>query len=131
VRLLSRWIAASGVALAACGATPGPAGSGDTFLIQISSFRFIPQDLTVPPGATIIVENDDPIPHSVTSEASAGAFTPGAVQGVSFDTGQFSSGLTAFRIPASAADGTVVPFYCSVHAAAMITPEGSVTVRAR
>lgn len=123
-------MAVCGLALAACGATSGPASSGNTFLIRISSLRFIPQDLTVPPGATIVVRNEDPMPHSVTSAASPDAFTPGSVAGVSFDTGPFSNGQTSFRIPSTAPEGTVVPFYCTVHGGVMNTPHGSITIRA-
>lgn len=127
-----RWrgMAAWAALLAACGGTTAPTSTGTTSLIIISSFRYIPQDLTVPPGATIVVENEDAAPHSLTSEASAGAFTPGAVAGVSFDTGEFSNAMTIVQIPSGAPDGTVVPFYCTVHKAAMNTPEGSITIRA-
>ncbi len=128
----TRWIALCGLALAACGATSGPESSGNTFLIRISSLRYMPPDLTVPPGATIVVLNDDAMPHSVTSEASADAFTPGGVAGVSFDTGEFSGpGVsTAFQIPSTATAGTVVPFYCTVHKGTMTTPNGTITIRA-
>lgn len=125
-----RWVAMSALALAGCGGDKGPQASGNTSLIIISDLRYIPQDLTVAPGATIVVQNDDPIAHSVTSEASAGAFTPGAVANVSFDSGELTDGVTVIQIPADAADGTVVPFYCTVHKQTMTTPEGSITIRA-
>jgi plastocyanin len=126
------WIVLCGLALTACGPTQDLGSSGNNFLIRISRLTYMPQDLTVPPGATIVVLNDDSMPHSVTSEASAGAFTPGAVAGVSFDTGEFSGPgvATAFPIPSTAPDGTVVPFYCSTHKGAMLTPNGSITIRA-
>ena len=126
------WIVLSGLVLAACGASSGPESSGNTFIIRISDLRYLPEELTVPPGATIVVFNDDDMPHSVTSEASADAFTPGSVAGVSFDTGVFSGpGVsTSFQIPSTAPDGTVVPFYCAVHKGAMTTPSGSITISA-
>ena len=124
------FVVASALLLAACGSTSGPQSTGNVFIIHISSFQYIPQNLTVPPGATIVVQNEDLAPHSVTSEASAGSFIPGAVAGVSFDTGEFSNAQTIIQIPSTAPDGTVVPFYCTVHKAAMNTPGGSITIRA-
>ena len=130
MKLSSTWLAACGLFLAACGSPPSTPGSGNTFLIFISSLSYIPQDLTVPPGATIVVLNEDPLPHSVTSEASAGAFTPGPVAGVSFDTSVPSNAQTTFEIPSTAPDGTVISFFCTVHKGVMATPNGSITVRA-
>ncbi len=130
VKLSSTFFAACGLFLAACGSPSSTANSGNTFLIFISSLSYIPQNLTVPPGATIVVLNEDPMPHSVTSEASADAFTPGAVAGVSFDASVPSNAQTSFEIPSTAPVGTVVPFYCSVHRNAMNTPNGSITIRA-
>jgi plastocyanin len=130
VKLSSTFFAACGLFLAACGSTPSAANGGNTFLIIISSLSYIPQNLTVPPGATIVVLNEDPIPHSVTSEAAAGAFTPGPVAGVSFDTSVPSNAQTTFEIPSTAPDGTVIPFFCTVHKGVMATPNGSITVRA-
>ena len=130
MRSFSSWAAAGAMALAACGGATLPQASGNTSLILIEDLRYIPQDLAVAPGATVIVRNDDLIAHSVTSEPSAGAFTPGAVAGISFDTGELTGGITIIEIPADAADGTVVPYYCTVHKQAMTTPEGSITIRA-
>jgi hypothetical protein len=64
----------------------------------------------------------------VTSETAPNAFTPGAVGGVSFDTGLFSGGQKSFTIPATAANGTVIPFFCQSHKQLMNTPNGAITV---
>ncbi|WP_242333535.1 MULTISPECIES: plastocyanin/azurin family copper-binding protein [unclassified Anaeromyxobacter] len=116
--------------LAGCGgssssSTPSTPG----FYITISNMTFSPASLSVPPGGTVTVLNKDAVPHSVTSEATANAFTPGAVAGVSFDTGTFD-GQKTFTIPASAPNGTRIPFYCTVHAATMKPPNGTITVDA-
>lgn len=123
--------AAAGVAAAtACG---GYSSSGKSlpagYYITISSSRFSPLDLAVPPGGTVTVLNDDSMEHSVTSEATAGAFTPGGVSGITFDTGNFV-GQRSFTIPATAPEGTVIPYYCRTHLASMATPNGTITVRA-
>jgi len=73
------------------------------------------------------VVNDDGMPHSVTSEATQNAFTPGSVSGISFDTGAFTGSRT-FSIPSNAASGTVIPFFCTVHRGTMNTPNGSITI---
>ena len=120
--------AAVGAALA-CGdssssAAPPPQSG---FTISISNFSFSPLDLHVPPGATVTVVNHDAMVHSVTSEATPNAFTPGAVSGVSFDTGQFT-GTRTFTIPANAPAGAVVPYFCTSHRGTMTTPNGSITI---
>jgi plastocyanin len=106
-------------------AAPPPQGPG--FFITITNMAFSPLDLRVPPGATVTVLNRDAMSHSVTSEAVAGSFTPGAVGGVSFNTGAFT-GTKTFVIPSGAASGTVVPFFCTVHLATMATPTGTITI---
>jgi plastocyanin len=113
------------VLVGACGLeTPVPP-SGPTITIQ--SFAYAPAELTVDPGATITVQNLDPEPHSVTSESALGQYTPGAVAGVSFDTGAFAAGTRTITIPSSAPHGTVVPYYCSVHTSGMA--QGHVMIR--
>jgi len=71
--------------------------------------------------------NNDGEPHSVTSEAQVDDFVSGAVQGVSFDTGSISPGSSGeLSLPASAASGTVIPYFCSVHKATMM--QGTLTI---
>lgn len=113
---------------AACGG-PGAASLPAGFYVSITNMRFSPLNLDVPPGATVTVLNDDGMAHSVTSETAPGNYTPGAVAGVAFDTGQFT-GRKSFAIPAGAPEGTVIPYYCSVHMATMGTPTGTITIRA-
>jgi len=114
---------------AACGdsSSPSPASSSPGFFISISNLTFSPAALRVPPGGTVTVINDDGEDHSVTSEASPNAFTPGSVAGVSFDTGPFI-GTRSFTLPSSAPNGTVIPFFCTVHTGTMTTPNGAVTI---
>lgn len=133
------WVLAG--VLAACGGsssgsspaptpTPTPTvGGPQSFQLTISGLAFSPLDLQVPAGATVTVVNKDAMQHSVTSEASPGAFTPGAVGGVQFDTGPFT-GTRTFTIPANAATGTVIPYYCTVHLGTMATPNGTLTIAA-
>lgn len=119
----------AGAALA-CGSssnTPSASVPGTGFFIVISNMAFIPLNLRVPAGATVTVVNQDGMEHSVTSEASPGAFTKGSVGGVSFDTGLFT-GARTFTIPANAANGTVIPYFCTVHTSTMATPNGTITI---
>jgi plastocyanin len=98
--------------------------------IAVSGFSFSPADMTVDAGTTITVKNNDSAAHTVTSEASDGAFTPAGVGGVTFDTGQVTGGGSAtITIPASATSGTVIPYYCANHKSMMATPNGHITVR--
>ncbi len=115
------------------GTTPStpttPTTTTTGFYIRIFNMAFSPLDLAVPPGGTVTVLNADGIGHSVTSEVRAGMFTPGSVAGVSFDTGIFI-GTATFAIPRTAAEGTVIPYYCRNHMSTMATPTGTITVRA-
>ena len=87
--------------------------------IVISNYEYNPTNLSVKPGTTVTVINEDSgTQHSVTSESVAGAYTPGVVNGVQFDTGAFT-GTTTFTIPSTATAGTVIPYFCTVHLSMM------------
>jgi len=118
--------------LAACGGSSSNnvGGLPPGFYVSISGMAFSPLQLEVPPGGTVTVQNKDSgMSHTVTSEAASGDFTPGAVAGVQFDTGNVAGGSSAtFTIPATAAEGTIIPYYCKVHTSGMATPNGSIKV---
>ncbi len=130
IAVVGTLLGASMAGAMACGGTSG----GTTvpgYTITISNLSYSPLNLDVPPGRTVNVVNRDGMPHSVTSEAASGAYVPGAVAGVSFDTGNFQGSTPAtFDIPATAAEGTVIPYYCKTHLGTMNTPNGTITVRA-
>lgn len=110
--------------------TDGGPNDGTTILIQ--SFAYSPASLTVPAGTSITVINkDNDVPHSLTSESAMNKYTAGAVSGVSFDTGVITgstAGTSAtIVIPSTAPSGTVVPFFCRVHTNMM--PQGTITVQ--
>jgi hypothetical protein len=88
---------------------------------------FSPLSLQVAPGTVVTVRNLDAMAHSVTSASATGAYSPGAVAGVSFDTGVFV-GTATFTIPANAPPGTTVPYYCSNHGPVMVTPNGELRI---
>jgi plastocyanin len=95
--------------LAACGSasssgTPGAthAGGGATrSTIDIKNFAFAPDVITVTPGATVSVTNEDSVTHTLTSTAGK------------FDTGDVASGHTA-RFTAPTTPGTY-PYRCNIH----------------
>jgi plastocyanin len=122
------------VAVLGCGGSGGGDGPSPQqptgLVITISGLRFSPLALSAPPGATITVVNADGMPHSVTSQATAGSYVRGAVGGVSFDTGEFSSGQRTIVIPANAQNGAVVPYFCTSHLGTMATPNGTITIGA-
>jgi plastocyanin len=110
-----------------CGGSNSSSSSAPGFFITISNLSFSPLSLRAPPGATVTVINNDSMAHSVTSQATSGSFTPGAVAGISFDTGAFT-GQRTFTLPSSAANGTVIPYFCTVHRNTMATPNGQITI---
>lgn len=70
--------------------------------IQIKNYAYSPDPITVKPGATVTVVNNDSVQHSVTSD-----------DGKSFDTGLFSQGSPA-TFTAPNAPGTY-PYHCTIH----------------
>jgi plastocyanin len=75
------------VLLSACGGssgTPAPAGghttqgsSKDTIVIQ--NFMFHPASLTVAPGTTVTVRNEDSVTHTLTDKSDPKLFSTGDV----------------------------------------------------
>jgi plastocyanin len=83
----------------ASGAGAGAAASGDTILIK--NFGFSPSSLTVAPGATVTVRNEDNSTHTVTADSGG------------FDTGNIAPGHSAsFKAPASAG---AYSYHCALH----------------
>lgn len=100
---------------AACGSsgrsssTPSPSiasaptgGSGTTIVVK--NFAFVPADLTVSPGATITVHNEDPTTHTLTAVSPHDKV---------FDTGDIAGGATkTFTAPNSAGSYSYI---CEIH----------------
>ena len=127
-------LGASVLAVAFASACGGSSTSSGTlpagYTITISNLSFAPLDLSAPAGSTVTVVNRDSMVHSVTQQAAAGTFTPGAPAGTTpFDTGLFT-GTRTFTLPAGLADGTVLHYYCSNHTSTMLTPNGTITISA-
>ncbi len=101
------------------------AGTGP-YTITIEAFIYEPSNIDVPAGETLWVVNKDVEAHSVTSESKMGDYTPGAVNGVHFDTGNIATDTgVKITFPANAPP-SVVPYFCSVHKDTM--PQGTVTI---
>ncbi len=98
--------------LAACGDGPpgasgaAPGGDGQSKdvapnTIVIKNFVFIPAEITVAPGAVIMVDNQDTAPHTVTAEDQG------------FDTGNLN-GNQRGSITAPMEPGAY-PYICDIH----------------
>ena len=95
--------------LAACSsATTGathPTASGSSraasSTIVIKNFSFSPDSISVKPGVTITVENEDGVAHTLTSDS--GAFSTGTLNGGS------TTHFTAPTKPGS------YPYRCTIH----------------
>jgi plastocyanin len=80
--------------------TSGAAGAASRIVIK--NFAFSPASLTVRPGATVTVVNQDTTAHTVTSDGSK-----------SFDTGTVGPGRSAtFTAPKTAG---AYPYICDIH----------------
>ncbi|HET9731521.1 MAG TPA: cupredoxin domain-containing protein [Acidimicrobiales bacterium] len=80
---------------------PGAAAAGGPVIV-IKNFAYSPVSLTVKPGATVTVKNEDVAPHTVTASGSG-----------KFDTGNISPGAS-MTFTAPTAPGTY-PYICSIH----------------
>lgn len=128
-------LVAAGLLIAACGGDddddggPSPAPSPPSeAVLTIQNLTFSPANLAVRPGQTVRVRNLDAMTHSVTSQTEPNTFVPGAVAGVSFDTGNFT-GETTFVLSPSAPVGTLISYFCRTHPGSMANT-GVITVRA-
>ncbi|HEY1989600.1 MAG TPA: cupredoxin domain-containing protein [Acidimicrobiales bacterium] len=99
------------IALAACSSsgtttsssthvgTGSPGGVGQA--ITIKNFAFSPSHLTVAPGASVTVTNDDGVVHTLTSQSGG------------FDTGNIQAGQSkTFTAPNKAGS---YPYICTIH----------------
>jgi plastocyanin len=78
----------------------GAPAAADT--IVISNFAFSPATLTVAPGATVTVKNQDSTTHTVTASGNK-----------VFDTGGVNAGATAtFKAPTTPGS---YPYTCTIH----------------
>lgn len=111
--MLAPAVLAAAVGLAACGssshASAGRTSAGhaartpaaDTIVIK--NFAFSPANLTVAPGATVTVRNDDSATHTVTATGSSKRF----------DTGDIAPGASAtFTAPSAAGS---YAYICQIH----------------
>jgi plastocyanin len=92
--------------LAACGTSPSSArsatgGGGGGSTIVIKNFAFAPDSLTVQPGTTVSVKNEDGVTHTLSSTTGK------------FDTGNVASDHTV-RFTAPSVPGTY-PYRCDIH----------------
>lgn len=129
-------LGASAALLAACGGSSSNSTSGSGgppgYYLSITGTgtgaSFSP--VSAPSGATVTLVNADKVAHEIVGEAAAGDFTPGSPAGVAFpfDTGPFT-GVKTLLLPAGLANGTVLPYYCSIHKTAEVTPNGAITIQ--
>ncbi|MBP0448980.1 cupredoxin domain-containing protein [Kitasatospora sp. RG8] len=82
-------------------ASPSGANSNAAVRVSIKNFLFEPAAITVQPGATVTVVNEDSTAHTLTASDK------------SFDTGTIAPGGTAtFTAPAQTGSH---PYICSIH----------------
>jgi plastocyanin len=62
---------------AAAGPQAGAGNSADTIVIK--NFMFSPAHLTVPPGATVHIHNEDSVTHTLTDKSDPGLFSTGDI----------------------------------------------------
>jgi plastocyanin len=111
--LLAPLILTAALILTACGGSSGSPGSasspaatgakGAADTIVIKNFMFSPDSLTVAPGATVRVHNEDSVTHTMTDKANPGLFS----------TGDIPAGQTkTIKAPAKAGS---YPYICRIH----------------
>jgi len=86
--------------LAAIGVASNAAAAQAPASVKITKFAYVPQDITVAPGATIVWINRDETPHTVTDKSGEFA-SPGLDTGDRYEH--------TFRVQGD------YPYYCAVH----------------
>ncbi len=116
-------------AAAACGAgaTSDVNVAQTPYVITLLNDTFVPADLQAPPGATVLVRNDDSVAHWLQSAAAPGEYVYAPVGGVSIYLRVPARSEQAFALPAGVAVGTVVPYFCADMTSAMVN-QGSITI---
>ena len=112
------WLILLGAALGACGSSGG-GGGGTPQTVTISGMLFSPTVVSTIPGGSVIVQNNDSIEHTFTSEAAQNAFTPATVGNVSFNQTVAAGAKVTIPIPSNAVVGSQIWFYCTIHKAGM------------
>jgi plastocyanin len=62
---------------ASAGSQASASNSADTIVIK--NFMFSPAHLTVPPGATVHIHNEDSVTHTLTDKSDPGLFSTGDI----------------------------------------------------
>jgi plastocyanin len=83
-----------------------PSTGDKSATITINNFEFIPAKITVSPGETIRVHNEDPVAHTLTA-------IPGSTPDGKFDSGNIAAGATK-TVTAPKQSGTY-QYFCSIH----------------
>ena len=97
------------------GSGSGGTSGGQSVTFTISSGKNWQASVAVPANGTVHVVNNDASPHTFTSTAATGTFTPGAPAGVTaFDSGTINAGATA-DVVIKGPVGTAIPVYCKFH----------------
>src|SRR5690606_38721189 len=104
---------------AACAAIPEEPVDADGTLLIDASGSFVNADIDAAAGDTLIILNHSDSLHTVTSQSAPGAFD---------DTGDFDVIVTAgssntLTVPAGAASGDVLYFYCRFHLDSYANPD--------
>ena len=90
-----------GLVFSGCGSSHHAAATAPADTIVIKNFAFSPGTVTVAPGATVTVRNEDQATHTVTATGHA------------FDTGNIPGGHTAtFKAPSKPGH---YPYICQIH----------------
>lgn len=91
--------------IAAPAVTADTADTADTVTLDINMFRYQPEVIEVPVGATVVWTNRDDIDHTVTT-------APGSDPALRFDSGRFGQGETFARTFAEPGE---YRYICSLH----------------
>jgi plastocyanin len=86
---------------AAAGGRAGQGGRADTIVIK--NFMFHPASLTVAPGATVTIRNEDSVTHTLTDKADPKLFSTGDIP---------PGGSKTIKAPGQAGS---YPYFCMIH----------------
>jgi plastocyanin len=103
-RLILGLLAVLAIVLSGCAGTSATPAGGSQANVEMKGIAFVPKELTVQAGTTVVWTNNDPFPHTVTSGTRG---SPTSLFDQTVDPGKTFS--YTFQDP-----GTY-PYFCSIH----------------
>lgn len=108
-----------------CGSDVATTAASENPAVVITNLSFVPQTLSASAGETVVILNEDAVPHHILSQSAENSFDNTG----DFDSQTIPAGKASLiTIPDTALSGRTLFFYDEFFKGAMATPNGRVEV---